>query len=292
MLLSVSPMKNFNYLPAVAALAVFASSAHSAQAADGVVLAKAGSFPKAGTKVTASRKMAMANGTLNIEVGGQKMDGTCKITETETESIEYKSADKVLHEVTAGEKSQAMKINGEEMPNQPAPPSLLKAPFTLTKADGKWTAKLDSGEDPSDDQKEELKKKEKSLNKPDDVPMYGTEPRKVGDTWTVDAADLPFADGDKETKGEVKLTFKAIEEYDGKKCAHLEGPMELTGKTDEEEGKDMSLKGTVVILRSLDDLMDLKMQFTGKMELKGAVPNGTMSMSGEMTMEETSKVSH
>ncbi|MGC4015801.1 MAG: hypothetical protein QM755_14940 [Luteolibacter sp.] len=258
------------------------------RAQDSYVLAKKDDMPKPGTKCEVAKKMAMKNGVLKVKAGDQAMDGTCALSESETESIEYKSADKVKRVVTAGEKSQQMTMNGQELPNEPHPNALLKVPVILTKADGEWTAALEDGKDPSDEQQGELEKKEKDQDKSSDVEMYGTDPRKVGDTWTVDAADLPFAKNEKDTKGSLKITFKGVEDCGGKKCARLEGPMELSGKTD--EGQQISLKGNVVILRSLDDHLDMKVDFTGKMEMSGDIPNGSMSMSGDMTMTEATKL--
>jgi len=278
-------MKIPSRLFAVAALTAFASSAH---AEDSYVLAKKGEIPKPGTKCELSKKMAMKNGVLKVKAGEQNIDGTCTISESETESIEYKAADKVKRVVTAGEKSQKMTMNGQEVPEEAHPNVLLKVPVILTKADDGWSAALEDGKEPSDEQQAELDKKEKDQDKSSDAEMYGTEAHKVGDTWTVDAADLPFAKQEEDTKGSLKITFKAVEDCGGKKCARLEGPMELTGKTD--QGQKLSLKGNVVIFRSLDDHMDMKVDFTGKMEMSGDIPNGSMSMSGEMTMSEVTKL--
>lgn len=269
----------------MAALASFASAAH---AEESYVLAKKGETPKPGTKCELTKKMAMKNGTLKVKAGDQNMDGTCAISESESETIEYKSADKVKRTVTAGEKSQKMTMGGQEMPDEPHANALLKVPVILTKADGEWSAALEDGKEPSDEQQTELEKKEKDQDKSNDAEMYGTEARKVGETWTVDAADLPFAKQEQDTKGSLKITFKGVEDCGGKKCARLEGPMELSGKTD--EGQKLSLKGNVVILRSVEDHIDMKVDFTGKMEMSGDIPNGSMSMSGEMTMSESTTV--
>ncbi|MFD0893241.1 hypothetical protein KBB96_17610 [Luteolibacter ambystomatis] len=272
-------------LIAVAVLTAFVSSAH---AQDSYVLAKKGETPKPGTKCELTKKMAMKNGVLKVKAGEQNMDGTCSISESESETIEYKAADKVKRTVTAGEKSQKMTMNGQEMPDEPRAHALLKVPVILTKEDGEWSAELEDGKEPTDEQQTELEKKEKDQDKSSDAEMYGTEARKVGETWTVDAADLPFAKQEEDTKGSLKITFKGVEDCGGKKCARLEGPMELTGKTD--QGQKLSLKGDVVIFRSLEDHMDMKVDFTGKMEMSGDIPNGSMSMSGEMTMSEVTKV--
>lgn len=289
------------YLPVIAAAAVLVSckdsksggsaSSSSSAASDTVVLAKADSLPKAGTKLTTTRKMGMKDATMKINAGGQNMDGTANVTEAETSTVEFISADKVKSTVTAGEKVQAMKLNGQDMPNEPQPNALLNVPVVYTKKDGKWTGALETGT-ATDAQTKEIAKFEKKLNKPKDVSVYGSSPHKVGDTWTVDAADLTFTEGDKDTKGTLKLTFKGIETYEGKKCARLEGPMELTGKTDEEQGgQDLSMKGDMVILRAIDEMIDLKTDFKGTMGMKGTIPGGgSMSMDGSILVDETNKI--
>ncbi|MFD0893242.1 hypothetical protein KBB96_17615 [Luteolibacter ambystomatis] len=290
----------YYYLPAIAAAAVLVSckdsksgdsaSSSSSTASDTVVLAKADSLPKAGTKLTASRKMAMKDATMKVSAGGQNMDGTASVTETETTTIEFASADKVKSTVTAGEKAQTTKMNGQDIPNEPQPNSLLNVPVVYTKKDGKWTGALESGTATAA-QTKDIAKLEKKLNKPKDASVYGTSPHKVGDSWTVDAADLAFADDDNETKGSLKLTFKGIETYEGKKCARLEGPLELTGKTAADKGSlDLSMKGDMVILRAIDEMIDMKTDFKGKMEMKGNIPGGTMSMEGGIVVDESNKI--
>ncbi|BCU76576.1 hypothetical protein [Luteolibacter sp. LG18] len=279
-------MKITNQLLTLAACTVLAATASAAD--ETYVLAKKDHTPKAGSKHVESKKMAMKNGTLKVKAGEQAMEGTCAITETETEAVEYVSADKVKRLMTVGEKSQKMTMNGQELPDEPHPNPLLKVPVTLTKADGEWTATLDDGKEPTDEQETALSKHEKNMDKSESVTMYGTEPRKVGDTWTVKAADMPFAQDQEDTEGSVKLTFKAVEDYQGKKCAHLEGPMEIKGKS--AEGQSISLKGNVIVYRSIEDLVDLKVSLDGKMEMSGDIPNGSMSMNGDMTMEFSTKV--
>ena len=291
-------MKAPCYLSAIAVAAVLVSckdsksggSSTSSTASDTVVLAKADSIPKPGTKLTVSRKMAVKDGAVKVAVSGQNMEGTANITESETSSVEFVSADKVKSTVTAGEKAQVMKMNGQEVPSEPQPSPLLNLPVVYSKADGKWTGALESGT-ATPFQAKEIAKFEKKLNKPMDASVYGTTPHKIGDTWTVDAANLTFAEGDKDTKGTLKLTFKGIETYEGKKCARLEGPMELTGKTDAEQGgQDLSMKGDMVILRAIDEMIDMKVEFKGKMEMKGNVPGGSMAMEGTVAVDENTKI--
>ncbi|BCU76575.1 hypothetical protein [Luteolibacter sp. LG18] len=257
-----------------------------AAASNTVVLATADGLPKTGAKFTTSRTMAVKEGSVKISAGGQNMDGTMNLSDSETEDVEIAAPDKIKVTVTAGEKVQAMKLNGQELPNEPVPPQLLKAPVTFTKAAGKWTGALDTGT-PTDVQKAEIAKRERKFTQAANAAMYGTAPRKVGETWSVDAARISFAEGTNDVKGSVTLTFKGIEDHGGRKCARLEGPMEFSGKTDADKGgQDLTMKGDIVVLRAIDEMVDLQTTFKGRMEMKGTIPGGSMAMEGSVSVDE------
>ncbi|BCU76577.1 hypothetical protein [Luteolibacter sp. LG18] len=261
----------------------------SSAADETYILAKKDDMPKPGTKLIHSRLMAMKKGTVKVKVGDQALQGTCEMIETETEHVEHVSAEKIKRLLTAAEKSEKMTMNGQERPHEAEPNPLLNVPVTLSKADGEWTATIDGGKEPTAAQEKELSRKEKAMRKDEDVDMYGTVPRKVGDSWEVDASKaLPFSEDEKDTQGTLKLTFKAVEEFQGKKCARLEGAMEMTGKTN--QGQNITMKGNVIVFRSIEDREDLKVTITGTMGMSGEIPNGSMSMDGDLTMELTTKM--
>ncbi|MGC4015800.1 MAG: hypothetical protein QM755_14935 [Luteolibacter sp.] len=281
-------MKNLCYLSALAATAVLVSCKDSKS--DGVVLAKGDGLPKPGIKLTTSRSLAMKGGEVKIVASGQNMEGTMDMTDSETADIEFLSADKVKYTIKAGEKVQAMKLNGQNVPNEPQPSPLLGKTVIYTKSGSKWTGALESGS-PTPPQAKEIEKYEKKLEKSSDAAVYGSAARKVGETWTVDGANIPFAGNDGDTKGTLKLTFKGVETYEGRKCARLEGTLDITGKTDADQGgQSISMKGDTVILRAIEEMIDVKQDFKGKMEMNGTIPGGTMSMSGDITVGETNKI--
>lgn len=278
-------MKKFCQLSALVLLSI-----STADAAEKYVLAKKNHQPPAGTKVEQTKQTSLSDGIIELKMQGQEMKGTCVLNESENESLSF-AGDKITHLLNTSVKKRVMTLNGQEMPEEAPTDALLKVPVVLTKADGKWTAKLEGDAEPTEEQKAALEKLAKKANKDQDAAMYGTEPREIGDTWNVDAKDLSFTEDDKETTGGMKFTFKGVEEFEGRKCARLEGTLELAGKTDEDKGgQKISLKGDVVVLRSLEDLEDLKVSLKGKMEMAGEIPNGSMTMGGEMKIEQTAKI--
>jgi hypothetical protein len=290
-------MKTLRYLPIAALALVFTSckenqsagSGSSAEVAPGTyVLAKEGTTHAPGTKFTTTNEMLMKNGVMKVNAGGQTMEGTMESTERETQTVEIIAADQKKIVVTQSESIQKAKMGDQEMPPQNKTHVLLNLPVTYSRANGKWTAALSSGEATAE-QTQKMEANAKALD--DDAAVYGTEPRKIGDTWKSDASKLgSFNSEGMDMQGEVELTFKGVETYEGKKCARLEGTMNISGKSAPEQGgQDVSFKGTVQILRSLDDLEDLKAEFKGAMEMKGEMPGGDMSMKADMEVNTTTK---
>jgi hypothetical protein len=290
-------MKMLRYLPVAALAFAFTSckenksagSGSSAEVAPGAyVLAKEGTALAPGTKFTTTNEMLMKNGVMKVNAGGQTMEGTMESTERETKTVEIISAEQRKIVVTQSESIQKAKMGDQEMPPQDKPNALLNLPVTFTKANGKWTAALSSGEATAE---QTQKMEAAATGMDDDTTVYGTEPRKIGDTWKSDASKLGSFNSDgMDMQGEVELTFKGVETYEGKQCARLEGTMNISGKSAPEQGgQDVSIKGTVQILRSLDDLEDLKAEFKGTMEMKGEMPGGDMNMKADMEMNTTTK---
>ena len=126
--------------------------------------------------------------------------------------------------------------------------------------------------------------------------MYGTEPRKPGDHWTVDAKDTIFNEDANmtNTSGKVELTFDKVADYKGMKCAFLSGTIQISGTpTDlpaDGEGK-LKMTSKVVIVRALEQQMDLDAKMTGTMEMQRKLPDGrSMRIIGPLTLHSETKM--
>lgn len=172
----------------------------------------------------------------------------------------------------------------------------MGVPVTATLENGKWTAVREDGAEPSAEEAKELKKIARDISGELVRKMYGTEPRKPGDKWSVDAADTIFADDDetKDAKGKVELTFDKVEEYHGMKCAFLSCTIEITGRpgdADKDSEAKIKLSGKVAIIRALDLQTDIDAEMKATMEVETKLPTGgSMKMSGPMTLKSESKL--
>ncbi|BCU76708.1 hypothetical protein [Luteolibacter sp. LG18] len=277
-------MKLLRSITSFAALTLMASGQETTSAGKAAyVLAKPGSTPPANCVITQGQELK--NGKFKATMAGETKEGTCESSESGTEAIEFLAPDKIRRTVTAASKVQTFVIDGKENPQRGSSP-LLNTPVIMTRSEAGWTAALEKG-NPTPLQRSLLKDLKYPDSSSKDITAYGTAPRKIGDSWVVNLVDFPFAGvSDSNTAaGSVTITFKGIETFEGKKCARLEAVMDMGQKNgNEDTGKPKVLmKGSVVILRSLDDLIDLKRDFTGTVETSG----DDMNLSGDYSMHET-----
>jgi len=152
--------------------------------------------------------------------------------------------------------------------------------------DGKWSGKLKEGEADEEEKKKIVKLAKKFDGEANDAQIYGTKPRKVGDSWDVDPSKLDSFGGDTEDlKGTFKVTFKAVEKFQGEDCAVLVANFDVTGSTGKGEAK-LTMKGKANIHRSLKHLVDLQNKMEGTVKMTGGVEGtgATMTMNGPMLM--------
>lgn len=262
--------------------------------ANGVyVLAKEKHFPATGTTIHETKKMVMNKAEVNIQMQGQEIKGTATSARTEENKLEFLANHQIRETEIRSEDKNTMMINGQESPSPSMPSPMLNVPVLLKKAEDKWIATLESGAEPNPLQKIKLAARAKEQNRDPDLLVYGSTPRKVGESWTVDAADVFFGEDAEGGKGELKLTFKGVESYEGKQCARLEGPAKFSGKSTRDGAEQaMTFDGNIVVLRSLDDMVDLQRNFNGRMTMKMGLPgDGTLQMNGDITMEENARIS-
>jgi hypothetical protein len=250
----------------------------------------------AGQVYEESDVMKMADGKFTITTPQGEMKGTMSVTETKSMRAKAETAEKVKVLIEKDETVQTMTINGQENdPDTKAKP-LVGVPVTATLANGQWTAVRDDGAEPTAEEAKKLKKIAKELSGELVRKMYGTEPRKPGDKWSVDAADTIFADEDdtKDAKGKVDLTFDKVADYQEMKCAFLSGTIDISGKPgDAAEDSDAKLNtsGKIAIIRALDLQTDLDADMKATMDMQMNLPNGaTMKMSGPMTLKSEAKI--
>lgn len=250
----------------------------------------------AGQTYEESDVMQMKDGKFTVTTPQGEMEGTINVTQTKSMRAKAETAEKLKILIAKDETVQTMTLNGQENAPDTKVKPLVGVPVTATLAGGKWTAVRDDGAEPTEEEAKELKKIGKKLSGDLVRKMYGTEPRKPGEKWSVDAADTIFADEDdtKDAKGKVELTFDKVEDYQGEKCAFLSGTINVSGKPgDAAEDADakLSMSGKISIIRALDLQTDLSADMKATMDMQMDLPNGaTMKMLGPMTLKSEAKI--
>ncbi len=238
-------------------------------------LAKEQSPLPVGRTFMVKKHMTMTDAKLGMNVAGQQVDGKMNMTENQDVIYEFLSADKVrlTYKVDAG-------VNETTMMGQAQKEEKVKAAqgkvFIAEKKDGEWTAKLEKGEIKEDEKKEiekEIKSIIQNLKDDGDAKMYGTKPRKIGDSWKVDASVMPGMEELKNIEGEVTVSFLEVKEFQSNKCAVLKVSFDVKGDMDDEDlkGATMGFSGDGRVIRSLSLFRDLKFEGEGKMKMDGKV---------------------
>ncbi len=258
------------------------------------VLASKHFLPAAGTIATKEMTMMMTGAALKIEAGGQTMNGTADQSTKAKETMEVISKDKVRKIVVSKKTDGKMTINGQDQPTPPQPDPLEGTPVILERSGDKWTAKLESNATADTAQQAALDKMAGEMTKDSDFEMYGDKPRKPGDKWKSDPAKMTMFGDSGDVSGTCSTEFVEIADFQGTRCAVLKSNLDIKGKTGEKgkgEAMNLSFKAEAICHRSLADQVDMAVDVKGTMTVDGApAPNVTMTMSGPMTMKETTTV--
>ncbi|MDP4624620.1 MAG: hypothetical protein NWT08_05710 [Akkermansiaceae bacterium] len=231
--------------------------------------------------------MSMPDGLVKINLQGQVMEGTTEMETVEKRRVESLENGSYRYLVIDEVEKQTMTLMGQAQPMPPKVNPLVGIPVIVTKgADGVWVANLEEGE-VTPETVTKLDDIADGLNDDEDAKLYGTEPRKVGDEWEVESADLM---GVENGKGVFKLKFESIEEHEGVRCAKITGNFEIKGTEGEDEGEEgademtITLTGDYLAYRSLEGRYDVSKKMDGSMSVKGDMePQPGMTMQMDMT---------
>ncbi|WP_435894300.1 hypothetical protein [Oceaniferula spumae] len=245
-----------------------------------------------GTVRTETEVMTMKDCKLTMEMQGQKMDGSMTRVGEKVSVYTVDSDDKITMKVEKSASEGSMVMMGQQQ-NQPKElDELHEKTVVFTKTDGVWTGKLDGGE-ATEKQQEKIEKIAKKINGDGDSKhIYGTERRKVGDSWDADTSKITsFGDDGQKLSGTFKVTFEGVETFKDQKCAVLVADVDLTSPTGEGD-MVMKVKGKFRIHRSLEHLVDLENEMEGTVTMNGTINQGAgkMTVEGPMTMSEKTEL--
>ena len=239
----------------------------------------------AGTQVVEKTEREMSSKNLELSVGDLTIAGSMSDAGSKEVHGTQVTPDRVRYILKNFKARQVFKIGGNK-DVQEEEEALVGIPVILERHNGQWSARLEQGE-PNDQQQEELAELEDLWNTDDDRAMYGPKPRAIGETWKVDAADIPsflgMADG---VKGEVTLTLVGEKTLAGVRCARVKGKLDCTvlmKGEDEDPDVKVSMEGDFEIVRSLAHYEDIAFEMKGKMTVlfEGPSPQGPLTMEGD-----------
>ncbi len=245
-------------------------------------------------KFRVTRLMSMSDAQIKMEVGGRGFEGTMSNAKEEELIYDFMTEDEIR---ISYEKSRAVEkssMRGREDENEEIAPSEGKV-ILLEKKDGRWVGKLEVGKVEESDEEgfgEVLKKLEGEFNENEQNAMYGTEPRKIGESWDVDPSLMPGLEDFEVKGGELTVTFVRVVEFQGELCALLKTAFSIKAemRDDNMEGMGVLIEGSGKILRSLNLLTDYKftgdmtMKMSGEVEVQAGI-NAMMSMEGAMQVD-------
>jgi hypothetical protein len=277
---------------AVLVIGVMVGGCGSEQSEEGIVLAKSGWSPPAGVTVEKSTERWLHNAKMVMSAGGRKLEGG--MSTVSRGDFREEVVDRGVVRVTCVKDRQrnVMVVNGKQELRPEVVNPLEGQPVLVERRGPLWEARLESGKSPSPGEQRALHAMAAEWTKDTDVNIYGTAPRRIGDEWEVDAANLPsLAGAGEELSGTMTIRLSDLGEFGGYKCAVLEGDLDVTGQVPGAGGaapRKFRIKGKIKVQRSLEHFVDLRYELKGLMFMSGIQKVGEVDMTlvaeGEMIM--------
>lgn len=261
--------------------------------AQATVLAIAGFLPPVGTTINVEKSFVVTDAVVEIEAGGQRLNGSATKSNVQKFAAQVKAEDAVTVTVIEDYKTNKLILNDEVKEPDPKHSAVHGTVLEYKRKDDTWTSTLtEEGKEikPNEQQRKKAERMGRNLlSHQSALEMYGTEPRKVGDQWKVDAANLSiFSDEDSETSGEVTLSFVKEETLDGILCAVIDGQFIVQKKAGPMNTK---MTGNLKIYRSPSLMVDVSLTVSGMITSQGAPqPGMKMTSTGPFKTIFTTKV--
>jgi len=228
----------------------------------------------------------------------QTFDGTPHVSAiSQTEDVEamstYESAEKVIYQQTRSDHFWEIEVEGQKTKTQDPASSLTGEKIVCEKKNGKWVSHLESGKKLDEIGDADLARWNPGQEIQDELALYGSEPRKVGDKWEANLSKLSTFASIVKPKGKLSAEFVKITEVNGEKCAEIRFTFDLAGNGDD-ESTTVKAKGERLVHRSLADRINRDEKTTDSTIAHVDAPddqNPEVEVTGDTTIEETAEVS-
>ena len=244
----------------------------------------------AGATVATKEVRNLSNATLEMSIQGQTIKGIMAKRYEHAYTASYLSDSSMRLQYQEDKVSGRAIVNGKPAPQPNESLSLHKKTIIFNRAGDSWSGTLEDGV-PTTDQKKRIEELARHLNATNYKVLFGEFPRKVGDSWDIEATKLDSYMGSlKEMQGLCKVRFQSLRKHQGHDCAVIVTRFNLTGE--EPEGMEMQLVGRAVTLISLDYLLPLSMEMKGEIAMDHPIMEGRgrMRTKGAIELERESVI--
>lgn len=247
-----------------------------------IVLAQADYLPPVGTTMEISKSFVVTDSVVELESKEKRVHGSASASNVQKFAAKVDSDSEVTVEVVEDYKTNKLILN-EQLVKEPEPQhsAVHGTVVRYKRSEDTWTpsfSKDGAPLEPNEAQQAKAKRIARNLlSHQSALEMYGTEPRKVGDQWKVDAANLSiFSDEESETSGEVSLTYLREESIEGIRCAVIAGEFIVNKKA----GNMMTkMNGKLEAFRSPELMADVSLTLSGILTSNGSPQPGLKTTS-------------
>jgi len=277
-------MPNIRAIAAALTVLVFAAAAH----ATGYNLR--GPSQKVGETIRIETVTKMNDGTMDITASMISLTGKTDMTvrstlETTILEMEDDKVTKVRARFVAESQTQMVEMMGQR--NQTTTNGPLQGKSIIgTYKDGTWTFELEEGT-PTPEQRVRLREIATEYRFLDRAAtVYPDREIKIGESWEVDAADLPTSFGrSQRSNGKMTYTLDKVEEVDGEKLAFITVVIDVSATVTGEADGTVTMKAEGPLVRSLTRFVDKSSELTGTMEMRMAQgEDAQVRMRGPLTV--------
>jgi hypothetical protein len=232
-------------------------------------------LPATGVTMTRTSTQELQDGTVTFNNGGKIVTGATTRKITCVEVIKVLAPDKFSRELTDSASSGNMVVGTESQPLSAAPNPFLHVVAVATQGkDGRWRPALENGDPLTPEQLALMGNNINSSPFDSDLAVLGTEPRKAGEKWQIDASKVPSFEGLENLAGRIDCEFTEVREVAAAPAAVIHFALDITGNPPGSEAR-VHLSGELTQARSIEDRIELESHAREKVEITAPAAEGT-----------------
>lgn len=246
-------------------------------------------LPGPGTTLREDTRISLEKGSFSLEVNHQSLHGTANATARDVVERTFTSASEQKISVLDSARNIRFSFGGGNSPPKDTAGHLLGKKLTGTKTGGHWVFTLAGERKPDAAEASALKQFTIYSEAVEALGLlYGTAPRKVGETWRPDIG--PVKRANPEVDADLECRLEGLTPREGDTVAQIS----VTGrfKAGIKNGGGIQLAVNGVIRRSLRDMVDLDAEVNGNFRYTGQLGRGggNAEITAPVTLKRTVKI--